>query len=167
MGLYLDPAGSPTSPIMVIAAPGATVPTTVETVVYKLFVPAGYAQIGSTIEFWFMVTKSISTAHTCKMRIGATGTVSDQALQTFSTTAAAAGSAHFQGVGAVASVGSAATFIANAMSGGSGGTYALSNNSVATSSFNADVANWISVTLTNGTSSTTTVRGGVLRAIHP
>lgn len=150
-------------------AHGSTVTSNTEAVVGQIRVPAGSLKVGTMIEFVLVEsTAGTSSTRTPRLRIGSAGTTSDASVSQFSTAPASSnGMCIWHGFASITAIGASAAHIGNAAFDNSAGNAGASNNTSATSTFNSTNANWISVTLQNGTSSTTTIRGGYLRIINP
>lgn len=151
---------------MSTATPGATVLTTAETIVLQLPIPANTLRVGSVIRFTLSDTVAASTATTIKIHVGTLGTTGDASLITIGPNTTSTSGNYSTGMTAIAVIGGSATHIGNGTI--VAGTLSFASNiSAATSTFNSAVANIVSVSLTNGTSTTRTVRAGVLEIISP
>lgn len=142
------------------AASNVSVTTTVEKVILQVFVPAGTFKAGSAFDFSLFMHPAATTVTTTRIRIGTTGTVSDSAVQVVAATGTTNTPSRFvQGVGAVQTIGTSATFIAGGTE--SMGTASAAGASTAASgSFDTTKDNWISITVQNTSSTTTTVYAG-------
>jgi hypothetical protein len=146
----------------------ATVTTTTETIVLQLPIPANSLKVGTTFRYKMSLKPAAASATTCRVRIGSAGTISDAAVVTMSATASGlnANARFAEGVTAVQAVGAAATHL------GTGVEFvqavvATGTQSAVSGSFNSTNANFVSVSIQNGTSTTTTVYGGTLEVFSP
>jgi len=143
-----------------ITAANVSVTTTAEIVVLQVKIPANTLKVGSAFDFSWFGHPAATSIITTRVRIGTAGTSSDAAVQVIAATAATnAGSRYVQGVGSVATIGTSATFIA----GGAEAVGAISAAGVstaATSTFDSTKDNFISVTVQNTSSTTTTIYAG-------
>jgi hypothetical protein len=143
----------------------ATATTTVESVVLSLKIKAGTLAVGDVIRYAAWLTPAATTITTVRVRIGATGTTTDAAVQVMSATAATnAGARYAEGEVGIAVIGGSATFIG----GGTetvGAISAAGTSTAATGTFNSTVDNFVTVTVQNTTSTTTTVRAGSLELV--
>lgn len=152
---------------LAVTANNATVTTTTETVVLLLPIPANSVRVGTTFRYTMVAHPAASSIITCKVRIGTTGSTSDASVITMSATALTATNTRFyKGITSVNATGASATHI-GAGTETNGAVTAAGVAAGATSSFNSTVLNFVSVTLQNTTSTTTTVFSGVLEILDP
>jgi hypothetical protein len=145
----------------------ATVTTTTETIVLQLPIPANSLKVGTTFRYKMTYKPAGISVVTARIRIGSAGTTGDAAVVTMSATASSVATLRFaEGIVGVQTLGAAATFIGTGVEF-LGTTVATGAQSTATSSFNSGSANFVSVTLQNGTSTTTTVFAGTLEVFSP
>lgn len=151
--------------LTITTAANATVTTTVETVVLKLPIPANSLRVGSAFRVNLWMHPLATSITTTRIRIGTTGTTADASVIIVAATALTnAGSRLVQGLTAINVIGAAATHIG----GGAEQVGAISAAGVAaaaTGTFNSTVANFITVTVQNTTSTTTTVFAGTLESV--
>jgi len=146
----------------VSVAPGATATTTTEAVVAKVFIPANTFKVGSIIKYSLWASSAATaTVVTTRIRIGTAGTTSDASLIIMSASASTAGARYMEGVDAIQAIGTSATHIGGGTST-IGSATAAGTAVAATSSFDSTKDNWVSITLQNTTSATTTVYAGQL-----
>jgi hypothetical protein len=136
--------------------------TTVETVVLSLPIQAGKLTVADQIRYTLWAIPTVATATTVRVRIGSTGTISDAAVCIMSVTASGASAAprYCEGAVTITTTGASAAFLG----GGSETVGAVAQSGVATTTtgtFNSGVKNYVTVTVQNGTSTTTAVRGSV------
>lgn len=145
------------------ATPGSTALTTAETVIMTLPIPANTLKVGDVIRYAFNCKSAIASVLTTKVHIGTAGTTADAAFIIMSASASSAANHVAIGTTTIQVVGGSATHL------GAGtdttGTAGIGGVAVVSPAFNSTVANFVTVTITNGTSTTTTVHGGVLEIV--
>ena len=143
----------------------ATVLTTVETVVLQLPLPANSAKVGTVFRVSLSYHPAATSIITMRMRVGAAGTTADAAVVTLCATAATnAGTRYAEGTSGVQVIGANATHLGSGCE--SVGAISACGVQTATSgTFNSTVVNFISVTLQNTSSTTTTVYAGELEIL--
>lgn len=143
----------------------ATVTTTVETVVLQIPIPANSLKVGNAFRYSLYYHPAATSIITVRARIGTAGTSADAAVVTMSATALTeTGPVFATGVSGITAIGTSATH----MGGGiqvEGIIPAAGTQTASSGTFNSTVPNFISITLQNTTSTTTTVFGGVLDVI--
>ena len=146
-------------------AAAATVLTTVETVVLQLPLPANSAKVGTVFRVSLSYHPAATTIITARIRVGAAGTTGDAAVVTLCATALTnAGTRYSEGTTGVQVVGASATHLGSGCE--SVGAISACGTQTATSgTFNSTVANFVSVTLQNTSSTTTTVYAGELEIL--
>ena len=146
-------------------AAAATVLTTVEQVVVQLPIPANSVKVGTVFRVSLSYHPAATTIITVRMRIGAAGTTADAALVTLCATAATnAGTRYAEGTSGVQVIGANATHLGSGCE--SVGAISACGVQTATSgTFNSTVANFVSVTLQNTSSTTTTVYAAELEIL--
>jgi hypothetical protein len=147
---------------------GGTVTGTTETVIAQIRIPAGCLIVGSTIEF--AVTEHNTTTNstgTLRLRIGSGGNILDGASCQFSTTPSIQTTTTWRGTSTITVIGGSAAHIGNAFYVNAAGNAGHSGNASSSGTFNSANAMWASLTISNGTSVTRTIRGGYLRIINP
>jgi hypothetical protein len=136
--------------------------TTVETVVLSLPVPANTFAVGDVLRYAMWLSPAATTVTTVRVHIGPLGTIADPSLIIMSATAATnAGARYCEGQTGIAAIGATASHIG----GGTETVGAIAQAGVATtatSTFDSTVRNYVTVTVQNGTSTTTTVKSGIL-----
>lgn len=148
-------------------ANNATVTTTTETVVLQLPLPANSVKVGTTFRFTLWLHPAATTVTTTRLRIGTAGTSADASVIVMSATALTNTASRWsQGMSSVNVTGASATHIGGGMEE-IGTLTAVGTAAAATGTFNSGVANFVSVTVANTTSTTTTVFSGVLEIIDP
>lgn len=146
----------------------AAVTTTVETVVLSLPIPANTVKVGTTFRYTMIAHPLATTILTCRVHVGSTGTVSDASLIIMSATnLTAAGTRYLTGTTTVQVTGASATHIGAGIECTAVNIVVTGAATGATGTFNSTVANFVTVTLQNTVSTTTTVYGGVLEIIDP
>lgn len=151
--------------VRVATSNNANTTTTTETVVLQIPIPANSLRVGSVFSYRMSYRPSVNTIITCRVRIGSTGTTSDAAVTLMSVTAAMATTTrNTHGITGVQVTG------ANATHEGTGSeqqaTVTTTNNITTTSgTFDSTVSNYVSVTLQNTSSATTTVFAGLLEMV--
>jgi len=142
-------------------ANNAGVTTTVEAVVMKVFVPANTFKVGSAFEFSMFLHPAATTITTTRVRIGTAGTTSDACVQVIAASALTnTTSRHVEGVGGITVIGASATFIAGGTETIAANTVAVGSSTAASGTFDSTKDNWVSVTVQNTSSTTTTIYGG-------
>lgn len=143
----------------------ATALTTVETVVLQLPIPANFLHVGNIFRYIMAAHPAASTVLTVRIRVGPAGTIADPSVIIMSATALTnAGTRTLFGISGVNVIGASATHI-GAGDETVGAIPATGTAAAATGTFNSTVANFVSVTIQNTTSTTTTVFGGVLEIL--
>jgi hypothetical protein len=142
---------------------GATATTTTESVVLRLPIPAGGLVVGDAFRYALAYKPALATATTVRIRVGTTGTTSDAAVVTMSATAAATSAAmrYAEGQVGVQAVGASATILGT----GTETVGAVTASGVATATsgtFDSTKVNYVTVTIQNSVSTTTTVYSGSL-----
>jgi hypothetical protein len=133
--------------------------TTVETVVMSLPVPANTLVADSAVSYEMWLAPAATTVTTVRVRIGATGTTADAAVSVMSATAATnTGARYCKGTASVVAAGAAATFIGGGIET-VGAIVAAGTAAASTGTFDSTARNYITVTVQNGTSTTTPARG--------
>lgn len=145
----------------VAATYGATVLTTVDTVVMSMPIAANTLRVGQRFLIRVHGTVSVASAVNARVRIGPAGTTADTAVLLAVTSTSAAGGHSADLIVTVTAVGAGtstfhATGVFNTVSG------ALTTLSPA---FSSTVANFLTLSLASGTSNTLTIRGGFMQAI--
>lgn len=136
--------------------------TTVETVVLRLPIPAGRFAVNDVLRYSLAYRPAATSIITVRVRVGATGTISDASVVTMSATAATnAGTRYAEGQTGILAIGATATHL-GAGTETVGAITAAGVASAVSGSFNSTVNNYVTVTLQNTTSTTTTVNAGVL-----
>lgn len=146
--------------IVAKATGGATVLTTVDTVVMSLPLPANSLTLGQMFTIDYVDTAAVTTVATCKVRAGTAGTTADTAVVT-PTASATATTIVARYVVVVTAIGAGTTtFMVQ-------GTLNGVANAVATLSaaFSSTVANFLTFSIASTTSTTRTVRGGVIASL--
>lgn len=147
----------------------ATVTTTVETIVLQLPIPANSLTVGQIFRVTLAYHPLATSIITARARVGTAGTTGDTAVQTLSATPLTQATMRFaSALLVVTAVGASATVMgtgfemihAGSPAIGAGGV--VPTNSIA---FNSTVANFLSISLQNTTSTTTSVYVGLLEAI--
>lgn len=136
--------------------------TTVETVVLRLPIPASGFAVGDALRYTLAYRPAATSVITVRVRIGTTGTTADAAVVAMSATAATnAGTRYAAGQTAIQVIGASATHLGNGIE--NVGAIAAAGTASATSgTFNSTVNNYVTVTVQNTSSTTTTVTAGVL-----
>lgn len=136
--------------------------TTVETVVLRLPIPASTLTVNEVFRYILSYRPAATTVITVRVRIGTTGTISDAAVVTMSATAATnAGARYAEGQVGVLTIGGAATILGVGTET-VGAITAAGVASATVGTFNSTVNNYVTVTLQNTTSTTTTLSSGSL-----
>lgn len=145
------------------AAPGTQATTTVEKVIMSLPVGPGLVKVGDVFSYSAWIDPAATTVITVRVHIGPLGTIADPALIVMSATALTNAAARdIRGQVSIQVIGASATFIGGGIET-VGGASAAGAAVVATSSFNSNVANYVTVSIQNTSSTTTTVYSGLLK----
>lgn len=143
----------------------ATATTTAESIIMQLKVEPNTLKVGSLIRYGCGLFPAATTITTTRLRIGTAGTTSDAAVVVMSATAATnTASRLIQGNASVQAIGASGTFL------GIGteqiGAISAAGTATATSgTFDTTKPLYISLTVTNGTSTTTTAKTGYLELL--
>jgi hypothetical protein len=146
-------------------AAAATVTTTTEVIVAQLPIPANSLKVGSVFRVSTSYHPAATTIITGRLRVGSAGTTSDAAVVTcYATAATNAGTRYAECISGVQAIGASATHL------GAGqeevGAIGASGVQAATSgTFNSTVANYVSFSLQNTSSTTTTVYAAALEIL--
>lgn len=146
---------------------GAIVTTTVEAVVLRIPLPINSLKVGSTFRYTLnYIPAAVATIITVRARFGTAGTIADAAVIVMSADTAVATARIASGLITVQAVGAGAT-TARGVGVSHTGTTATGGAGAGTISaaFSSTVANFLTITLQNTTSTTTTVIGGVLEGV--
>lgn len=150
-----------------VTANNAATTTTVETVVLQLPLPANSVKVGTTFRYTLVCHPALTTVTTCRVRIGSAGTIADASVIIMSATAVTnAATRYLTGITSVNVSGASATHIGAGIEE-VGAITAVGVATAATGTFNSTVANFVSVTLQNTSTTTTTVYSGVLEITDP
>lgn len=149
------------------ATPNSTALTTVETVFMVLPIPANSLKVGTTFRFILNYDSAATTVTTVRIRVGTSATVpaTNTSLMAVAN-ATTAVACYASGMSTMSVIGGSAAHIGNGLIA-NGAVIATSGNIAASGTFNSAVLNYVMVTLTNTTSTTTTVFGGVLEIVGP
>lgn len=136
--------------------------TTAETVVLRLPIPANSLAVNDVFRYVLSMRPAASSILTVRIRVGATGTTADTALVVMSATAATnAGTRYCEGQVGVQAIGASATIL-GAGTETVGAISAAGTASATSGTFNSTVNNYVTVTVQNTTSTTTTLSSGML-----
>lgn len=149
-----------------IVSLGAIVTTTAEISVARIPIPAASLRVGSTFRYEIVGTTAGTTSIiTTRARFGTAGTVADASVCIMSAPAAAvAVNTIFIASGTITiqAIGAGATTARGSGRHTSGSNLVATGNPAITAAFSSTVANFLTISMQNTTSSTTTILGGYL-----
>lgn len=144
---------------------GAIVTTTTEVVVAVLPLPPGGLRVGQQIRAQVSCKPALTTILTARLRIGTSASVPATDTAVVASADATSVNARYLGVQSqITVVGGSAAHNGNGFS--VGGTAGASGNTAASGTFNSAVANFVMLTLTNTSTTTTTVYNGSLEILN-
>lgn len=143
-------------------AAGVTALTTVETVVLRLGIPAAGLSVADAFRYAMAYHPAATSVITIRVRVGLTGTTADAAVVVMSATALTNGATRYaEGQVSVQAVGASATILGAGTE--SVGAIVATGTATATSgTFDSTKINYVTVTIQNTSSTTTTVYSGEL-----
>lgn len=150
------------------ATGGASVTTTVEKVLCQIWCPANTIKADTTFRGTFAALPALATAMTMGIRIGTAGTIADAAAVLVFGQAPSSAARQFGTMQtAAASPGATATHDGDGVINAVTAAFAVHAATTQAGTFNSTVGNWVSFTLKNTTSTTTTVKSAVLEILGP
>lgn len=153
------------SGLLKVTANNVATTTTVEAVVLQIPLPANSVKVGTTFRYTLVCHPAATTVTTCRVRIGTAGTNADAAVIVMSATALTnAATRYLTGTTSVNVSGASATHIGAGIEE-IGTITTVGTAAAATGTFNTAVANFVSVTLQNTSTTTTTVYSGILEIL--
>jgi hypothetical protein len=149
------------APSSAYVAPGTQVATTAETVLAVVPLAANAPKAGTTFTATVQWDSVLASVGTLRLRIGTSASVpaTNTAVTTLAVSGSSANPVFASGVAAVAAAGNVVIGNGHACTGT---TIATTANTASSGTFNPAVQNYAMLTLQNGTSTTTTVFGGLL-----